>query len=102
MSANMPILWQNCLLQYSTETARKAWVWFAETRGAGRLYEADRYANEVEDLILTLQPMLAAAQRIHEVADEVMDDLTRFILLRHANWRLGGNIAPCFLGGPAQ
>lgn len=27
--SNMPILWQNAIMQYQTEIARKAWVWFA-------------------------------------------------------------------------
>ncbi len=99
--SNMPILWQNCLLQYSTEIARKAWVWFAETRGSGMLYDADRYAGEVETLVIRLSPMLAFAANRIGASDEVMDDLMRFILIRHANWRLGGNVKPAFLGAEA-
>lgn len=96
-ASNMPILWQNALMQYSTEIARKAWVWFAELRGAGMLYDADAYANEVERLVVLLTPMLDAGQRVHSASDEVMSSLLRFILVRHANWRLGGNVKPTFM-----
>jgi len=27
---NLPILYQNCLLQYSSEITKKAWLWFAD------------------------------------------------------------------------
>lgn len=96
---NMPVLWQNALAGFSTEIARKAWVWFAETRGAGMQYAADRYAEEVDKLVLTIRPMLSVAARAHSSngSDEVLDDLLRFILMRHANWRLGGNVRPEFL-----
>lgn len=102
-NTNMPIVWQNALDQFQTEIAKKAWVWFAETRGEGMQYAADQYAGEVEHLVLSLSPMLAASKRIHEkhrgveIEDEVMSDLLRFMLIRHANWRLGGNITPDFL-----
>ena len=95
--SNMPILWQNALEQYSTEIARKAWVWFAETRGEGMQYAADAYANEVETLVKAMMPMLAASQRVHDASDEVMGSLLRFILIRHANHRLGGNVKPTYL-----
>lgn len=98
---NMPILWQNCLMQYSTEIARKAWVWFAETRGSGMLYAADRYADQVEKLVQTLTPMVTAGfaqlQANHPSDAEVMPRLMRFILRRHANLYFGGNVRPPFL-----
>lgn len=94
---NMPILWQNCLDQFKTEIARKAWVWFAETRGEGMQYGADKYAAEVEALVLALRPMLNFAQKNYDTTGEVMDDLLRFILIRHANYRLGGNVSPSFI-----
>ena len=92
---NMPILWQNALMQFRTEIARKAWVWFAETRGHGMQYEADAYAGEVDALVGFIRPLLKRDC-------EVMDDLMRFILKRHANWRLGANIIPTFLQGGAD
>ena len=104
ISPNMPVLWQNCLSMFSTEIGRKAWVWFAEARGTGMLYEADRYAFEVEELVLMLRPCLEAARRRGpvELDDEGLDDLLRFILIRHANWRLGANVRPEFLTGGVQ
>jgi hypothetical protein len=95
----MPILWQNALFQFKTEIARKAWVWFAETRGSGAQYSADKYASEVEQLFLNLRPMVeaAGAGKDMKADDERLDDLMRFILTRHANWRLGGNVRPGFL-----
>ena len=104
ISPNMPVLWQNCLLMFSTEIGRKAWVWFAESRGTGMLYDADEYALEVEQLVLTLRPMLELARRNSpvELDDEGLDDLLRFILIRHANWRLGANVRPAFLTGGAK
>ena len=103
MHSNMPVLWQNALFQFQDcPIAQKAWVWFAETRGSGMQYAADAYANEVKHLVSSLRPMLDAARSVHSVHgadDEVMDDLLRFILIRHANWRLGGNVIPAFLNG---
>jgi hypothetical protein len=96
MDSNMPILWQNALMQYGTEIARKAWVWFAETRGSGMQYQADKFAAEVDHLVFSLAPMVQSANKAHNAADEVLDDLVSFILRRHANYRLGGNINPTY------
>lgn len=111
--SNLSILWQNCLGQFRTEIAKKAWLWFAETRGSGMQYKADEYAHEVEKLALTLMPMATSPLRIHRnqkeqkpLADprpanehdtETVTDLMRFMLTRHANWRFGGNVKPHFL-----
>lgn len=99
MSNNMPILWQNALMQYQTcPIAAKAWVWFAETRSTCAMsYDADRYANEVQHLVTLCRPMLKAANKPHHASDEVMNDLLHFVLRRHANYRLGFNVRPTFL-----
>lgn len=97
MSENMPVLWRNALAQYETEIARKAWVWFAETRGHGMQYQADAYADEVEVLVKASRPMIEAANMAYDAPGEVLDDLLRFMLARHANHRLGGNVRPAFL-----
>ncbi len=96
-ASNMPILWQNALMQFSTEIARKAWVWFAETRGDGMQYAADQYAREVDKIVAFDAKILPVANKPHGASDEVLDDLSQFILIRHANWRLGGNVVPDFL-----
>jgi hypothetical protein len=93
----MQILWQNCLLQYQTEIARKAWLWFAETRGSGMQHDADRYANEVEVLVKSLRPMLQMSAGQNDYSDEMADGVLAFAIERHANWRLGGNIKLPFL-----
>lgn len=96
--SNMPTLWQNCVMQFSTEIARKAWIWFAETRGTGMLFDADEYASEVERLVQLVRPVCALGMRHHGVEDdERIDDLMRFILTRHANAKFGGNVTPSFL-----
>ena len=93
MASNLPILYQNALGQFVTEIAKKAWLWFADTRDTSAMkYAADRYALEVEQFALALSPMLDAAQTIHGSDQETMGDLLKFILKRHANWRLGGNV----------
>lgn len=99
MSANMPILWQNCLLQYGTcPVAAKAWVWAAETQPMdARYYRADAYANEAKKLVESLPPKLELAASLHDEACEHLDDLMKFVLLRHANHRFGGNVRPPFL-----
>lgn len=105
MSSNMPILWQNALMQFRTEIAKKAWVWFAETRSRDRMcYDADKYAKEVEKLVISTHPLLEKSAEVLEnqngivIPFEALDDLTKFMLKRHVNWRLGSNVNPPFLG----
>lgn len=93
MSTNYPVLWQNALGQFTTEIARKAWVWFAETRGHGMQYQADAFAMEVDILVQRLSPMMNATGHDAEVTDGVL----AFLLQRHANWRLGGNVHPPYI-----
>jgi hypothetical protein len=96
MNDNMPILWQNALLQFRTEIARKAWIWFAETRGAGMHYKTDKFACEVDQLVLSCSALIGMANKAHNASDEVCSDITAFILRRHANLRLGGNVKPTY------
>lgn len=106
MIDNLPTLWQNCILQYQTEIARKAWIWYADTRGSGMQYEADVFASEVETLVLTTQPMMQIAFSQHGPQDDHMDelvgDLTAFMLTRHANFRLGSNLKPTYIQGVSK
>lgn len=102
-STNLPILYQNCLLQFSTEIARKAWLWFAETRDHTPMkYPSDTYACEVDLLVLQLTPLMEAGFRGHNCADpEVLTSLMQFTLKRHANWRVGENVRMWWEGGAA-
>jgi len=61
-------------------------------------YRAERFAHEVERLMGSLRPMLDAASKIHG-RDDHDPDLMRFILVRHANWRFGGNLSPDYAQG---
>jgi len=93
-SSNLPILYQNCLTQFSTEMAKKAWLWFADSHDRTKLkYPADKYAQEVDILVLWLRPMLRISGNIHSpnVPEETLDDLLRYILKRHANTYLKDN-----------
>lgn len=96
-SSNMPILWQNCLGMFRTPVAQKAWVWFAETRPSQHQYSADDYALEVEKLVINLRSLLEIAGQVHDLDDETVSSLEAFILTRHANWRLGGNVRPSYI-----
>lgn len=99
MAANMPVLWQNALGQYGTcPVAAKAWVWAAETQPMdARYYRADAYADEVKALVEFYSPVLEFAASLHGDEREYLDDLVKFLLLRHANHRFGGNVRPPFL-----
>ena len=93
-SSNLPTLYQNCLLQFSTELAKKAWLWFADRHDCTRLkYHADTYAREVDNLVCTLRPMLHLAGDNHSprIAEETLDDLLMYILKRHANTYVNSN-----------
>lgn len=60
-------------------------------------YGADRYASEVDNLVLSTRPMVKAANQAYGASEEVLSDLMRFVLMRHANLRLGANVKPYFL-----
>lgn len=93
MRANLPILYQNVMLGLRTELGRDAFLWATELTGNDRMcYAAERFAHEVETLTSRLRPMLDLAAEAHEGCD--VDDLERFVLRRHANWRMGGNMRP--------
>lgn len=110
--SNLPILYRNVCDGLATEIGRKAFLWAADTRDRSRFkYAAERYAHEVEVVAGRLWPMLSAARHVsqqhHEAAgrtnldfsDEMLGDLQRFILKRHANWRFGGNVRMWWEGG---
>jgi len=46
-----------------------------------------------------LRPLLKFANKMHNASDEALSDLEAFILRRHANRRLNGNVRPQFLDG---
>lgn len=80
------------MLGLESETGRKAFLWAAETRDKSRFkYKAEEYAHEVESLCGFNEAVAPALAQICD-DNEVLSDLYKFVLKRHANWRFGGNI----------
>jgi hypothetical protein len=89
---NYPPLLENVLCQYETEVAKKAFLWATELPGADRMqYRAEQFGHEVERILLMSRPVLAKAQTLHNAKcdDEVLTDLERYLLMRHASYRFG-------------
>ena len=96
---NYPIYVQNALAPLSTEIARKAWLWHHDAYPSHLGYRSDEYAREVDKIVSVLRPLLKFANKMHNASDEALSDLEVFILCRHANRRLNGNVHPQFLDG---
>lgn len=92
--SDMPILYQNIMFGLPSDLSRDAFLWATERPGEDRLcYRAERFAREVNDLVVAVVPMLDFASKLHG-GDGCDPDLINFILTRHANWRFGGNVHP--------
>ena len=100
---NLPILYENVMLGLRTPLGQDAFLWAVEQPGEDRYcYRAERFAHEVEHMVLTIRPWLslAAAQHKERGATEAQgDDLMGFILTRHANERFEGNKKPHYVKG---
>lgn len=100
MSRNLPPLLDNWCFSLRTEIARKLMLWTAEALDHSPMkYRAASYADEVDALVEFRGAVLekGAAQHAGRLTgtmgtDEIVDDLTLFILTRHANHFWGGNI----------
>lgn len=91
---NLPTLYRNALDAMPSDFARDVWLWAAEHRSMdAMLYDADRFAIQAESLVAKIAPMLKAAAKSHGL-DNIDPDLVNFILRRHANFQLGGNLSP--------
>lgn len=98
-SQNLPILYQNIMFGLKSDLGRDVFLWATERPGEEVMcYRAERFAHEVEQLVSRLRPILDAAARQHGM-DAHDPDLMRFILVRHANWRFGGNLSPDYAQG---
>ena len=96
---NLPILYQNVMYGLPSDFASDVFLWATERPDNDRMcYRAEEFAREADLLRNRLSPMLDAAARIHGLTYHD-PDLMDFILTRHANWRLGGNLKPEFLDG---
>ena len=98
---NLPVLYDNCLSMLKSEYAKSYWLWLAENHDTSRMkHMCDRLALEVDDTcsllecgILDKAFSLCEDQGIHiPNKKETKEDLIRFFLKRHANYRLGGNV----------
>ena len=94
MNDNLPILYRNIMDGLPSDIARDAFLWAVERPNEDRYcYRAEAFAREVHGLTMVAAPMLTAAARINR-QDAYDPDLMRFIQIRHANWRYGGNVKP--------
>lgn len=94
MSENMPTLYNNIMDGLPSDFARDVFLWAVERPGEDRMcYRAERFAREVETLCRQLRPVLDASAKMHGM-EEHDPELMKFILKRHANWRVGGNQSP--------
>ena len=93
---NLPILYQNIMFGLSSDLACDAFLWAVERPDEGIMcYRAENFAHEVDNIVCKLTPMLDAGSIIHGMAGHD-PDLINFILVRHANWRFGGNQRPTY------
>jgi hypothetical protein len=95
---NMPTLYKNICFGLPSDLARDAFLWATEQSGNDRMcYSAERFAREVHDLSAITGFLIDTHRRVcgpingHVPTDEMRNDLVRFALSRHANWRMGGN-----------
>lgn len=88
MTDNLAVLERNMLAGIETDAARTAFMWALEFSDP---YQAERFAWEVDQLVGFLAPHLLLAAGLHAAPEAVLDDVTHFILQRHANYRFGGN-----------
>lgn len=96
MSENLPILYQNILYGLPSDMAREAFLWATDRPGNDRgCYTAEAFAREVHRITDWLTPMMDVAAMNHGRKSHD-PDLMRFILIRHANWRFGGNVLPSY------
>ena len=106
MSENLPILYQHVMFGLPNELACKAFLWAVERPGEDRMcYRAEAFAREVATLAETVRTLIDMAEfsafkkrppRPLQTQEQ-KDDILRFILTRHANWRFGGNLNPRYL-----
>lgn len=102
---NMPILYRNIIYGLNSEFAINAFLWAVEKPGEDRnCYRAERFAREAERMALTFPRIVQADQYNklksggHLLDGDQTSNLLDFILIRHANWRFGGNVSPPYAG----
>ena len=96
MSANCTILQRNVLGSIECRRAQEAFLWAcARPEDDTKHFCAEAFAREVQELMIylgaflpiTIGPLTTAKPDLVESAECALDDLTRFILRRHAYYR---------------
>ena len=102
--SNMPVLYRNIMDGLPNQLARDAFLWFSDKfPGDPMLYRAEQAAREVADSVAFSLPLFERSAEICRqqgiaVADDVPTKVMNFALIRHANWRTGGNRRPTYVG----
>lgn len=94
MASNLPTLYAN-LCGSLSPLGQQAFLWAADGPDTSRYkYPSESFAREVEQVHGSgsiCEHALVLAQRMHGASDEIMENLQRFMIKRHANYRFGGN-----------
>ena len=105
---NLPTLYQNIMLGLPSEFAREVFLWASDKTSADRhLYKAEAFAREADQLrrrlgeVLDAQQWLAFRSGGLLLTEAQAESLADFVMTRHANWRMGGNVRPAYCGGAA-
>lgn len=96
---NMPILYKNVMPSLPSDFARDVFLWASDKFTNDRhAYRAEAFAREADRLARSVKTLIDLRQRVTPrdsklfLDDAQATDLLRFILARHANWRMGGNV----------
>lgn len=96
MADNMPVLYRNIMDGLPSDFAREVFLWAVDLPGEDRMcYRAEAFAREADSLVKSLRPMLDASAKVHGISAHD-PDLMSFLMTRHANFRLGGNLKPTY------
>jgi hypothetical protein len=92
--SNIPILYRNVMDSLPSGFARDIFLWATDKFPNDRMvYKAEAFAREAESIAYVSGMLVTLARKNYpDMTDEQCSDLIEFIRVRHANWRLGGNI----------
>lgn len=88
MSSNLSILEKNLIDSFETVEAQEEFMWAAHRKDADLyLYNAEKYAREVDQVMTFILPHLNSAATLHKL-ETIPDGLIDFIVkrLRHKNF----------------
>jgi len=98
---NMPVLYRNIMDGLENDYQRKVFLWATERPENDRLcYVAEKFAREADFFkgalsgLLDIQDKVAKRAGTHRLNANQREDLIRYHMKRHANYRFGGNVNP--------